>query len=48
MHNLLGELRFQFSGPSALRIDNQSAIAMSKNLEHHRRIKHPFLCLFWI
>jgi hypothetical protein len=48
MCNLLGELRFQFSGPSVLRMDNQSAIAVSKNPECHGRIKHLSLCLFWI
>jgi hypothetical protein len=48
MRNLLGELGFQFSGPSVLRMDNQSAIAVSKNPEHHGRMKHLSLRLFWI
>ena len=34
--------------PSVLRMDNQSTIAVSKNPEHHGRMKHLSLCLFWI
>ena len=48
MRNLLGELGFQFSGPSMLRMDNQSAIAVSKNPEHHGKMKHLSLRLFWL
>ena len=29
-------------------MDNQSAIAVSKNPEHHGRIKHLSLRLFWL
>jgi len=29
-------------------MDNQSAIAVSKNLEHHGKMKHLSLCLFWL
>jgi hypothetical protein len=48
MRNLLGELGFKISGPSILRMDNQSAIAVSKNPEHHGKMKHLSLCLFWL
>ena len=36
------------SGPSVLRMDNQSAIAVSKNPEHHGKMKHLSLRLFWL
>ena len=36
------------SGPSVLRMDNQSTIAMSKNPEHHGKMKHFSLHLFWL
>jgi hypothetical protein len=44
----MGELRYDISGPSLLRIDNQSAISVSKNPEHHGRMKHLSLWLFWL
>jgi hypothetical protein len=34
--------------PSLLWMDNQSAIAVSKNLEHYEKIKYLSLCLFWL
>ena len=48
MHQLMGELGYDTSGPSLLRIDNQSAIAVSKNPEHHGKMKHLSLHLFWL
>jgi hypothetical protein len=48
MHQLMGELGYEMSGPSLLRMDNQSAIASSKNPEHHGRMKHLSLRLFWL
>ena len=48
IHQFMGELGYDVSGPSLLRMDNQSAIAVSKNPEHHGRMKHLSLCLFWI
>ena len=48
MHQLMGELGYDISGPSVLRMDNQSAIAVSKNPEHHGRMKHLSLCLLWL
>src|SRR5260221_5169983 len=39
MCQFMGELGYDVSGPSLLRMDNQSAIAVSKNLEDHRNIE---------
>jgi hypothetical protein len=48
MHQFIGELGYDVSGPSLLCMDNQSAIAVSKNPEYHGKMKHLSLCLFWI
>jgi hypothetical protein len=48
MRQFMGELGYQISGPSLLRMDNQSAIAVSKNPEHHGKMKHLSLRLFWL
>ena len=48
MRQLLGELGYSIPGPSVLRMDNQSAIAVSKNPEHHGKMKHLSLRLFWL
>ena len=48
MHQLMGELGYDTSGLSLLRMDNQSAIAVSKNPEHHGKMKHLSLHLFWL
>jgi hypothetical protein len=48
MCHFIRELGYDVSGSSLLRMDNQSAIAVSKNSEHHSRIKHLSLCLFWL
>ena len=48
MHQFMGELGYSVSGPSVLRMDNQSAIAVSKNPEHHGKMKHLSLRLFWL
>jgi hypothetical protein len=48
MHQFMGELGYEISGPSLLRMDNQSAISVSKNPEHHGKMKHLSLCLFWL
>ena len=45
MCQFMGELGYDISGPSLLRMDNQSAIAVSKNPEHHSKMKHLSLCL---
>ena len=48
MHQFMGELGYSVSGPSVLRMDNQSAIAVSKNPEHHGKMNHLSLHLFWL
>jgi hypothetical protein len=48
MRQFMGELGYKISGPSLLRMDNQSAIAVSKNPEHHSKMKHLSLRLFWL
>jgi hypothetical protein len=48
VRHLLSELRFPASGPSPLLMDNQSAIAVSKNPEHHSRMKHLDLAHYWL
>ena len=48
MRNLLTELGYSLSEPSILRVDNQSAVAVSKNPEHHGRMKHLDLRFFWL
>ena len=48
MRSFMGELGYDISGPSLLRMDNQSAIAVSKNPEHHSKMKHLSLRLFWL
>ena len=48
MRQLMGELGYDTSGPSLLRMDNQSTIAVSKNPEHHGKMKHLSLHLFWL
>jgi len=44
----LGELDYKIPEPSVLWMDNQSATAISKNPEHHRKMKHLSLHLFWL
>jgi hypothetical protein len=48
LHNLFIELGYTFSSPHTLCIDNQSAISVSKNPEHHGRMKHLDLKYFWL
>jgi hypothetical protein len=48
MRALLGELGFLISGPSLLLLDNQSAIQVGKNPEHHGHMKHLDLCFYWL
>ena len=48
MRNLLYELGYSVSGSSPLMLDNQSAIAVSKNPEHHGRMKHLDLAHYWL
>ena len=48
MRNLLLELGYGVSGASPLLMDNQSAIQVSKNPEHHGRMKHLDLAHYWL
>jgi len=47
MRQPLGKLGFTLSVPSVLCMDNQSAISVAKNLEHHGRMKHLGLRFYW-
>jgi hypothetical protein len=49
LQNLLSELGFQSDcAPSQLRMDNQSAISVAKNPEHHGQMKHLDLAFYWL
>jgi len=48
MRNLLYEMGFTASGPSVLRVDNQSAISVAKHPEHHGRMKQLDLRWYWL
>ena len=42
------ELSISLPGASTLFLDNQSAISMAKNPEHHGRMKQLDLCYYWL
>ena len=48
VRNVLFELGYEVSGPSPLFMDNQSAIQVAKNPEHHGRMKHLDLAYYWL
>ena len=48
MQNLLGELGYHAPAPSKLYTDNQSALSVAKNPEHHGRMKHLDLSFYWL
>jgi len=48
MRNLLSEFGYAVQGPSILKMDNQGAICVSKNPEHHGRMKHLDLRTYWL
>ena len=48
MRNILTEMGYTPSAPSQLWIDNQSALSVTKNPEHHGRMKHLDLRFFWL
>jgi hypothetical protein len=48
MRNILGEFGYKFTSPSTLNCDNQSAISVAKNPEHHGRMKHLDLRFHWL
>jgi hypothetical protein len=48
MQNVLKEMGYTPSAPAKLCMDNQSAISVAKNPEHHGRMKHLDLCFYWL
>jgi hypothetical protein len=48
MRNLLTEFGFNITSPSPLLIDNNSAVTVAKNPEHHGRMKHLDLRYHWL
>ena len=48
MQNLLKELGYTPTAPAKLYMDNQSAMSVAKNPEHHGRMKHLDLCFYWL
>jgi hypothetical protein len=48
LRNLFHELGYSLSSSSTLFIDNQSALAVAKNPEHHGRMKHLDLRFYWL
>ena len=48
MQQLLKEVGYPAEAPSRLFIDNQSAISVAKNPEHHGRMKHLDLAYYWL
>jgi hypothetical protein len=48
LRNLLTEMGFELKGSSTLYIDNQSAVSVAKNPEHHGRLKHLDLWYYWL
>ena len=48
LRNLFKEIGYEVEGASSLYLDNQSAIAVSRNPEHHGRMKHLDLRHYWL
>ena len=48
LRNLFTEFGYKFDSPSTLYIDNQSALSVAKNPEHHGRMKHLDLHFYWL
>lgn len=48
LRNFLGSLGYKFDAPSTLYMDNQSAVQVAKNPEHHGRMKHLDLRFYWL
>ncbi|KAI5115034.1 hypothetical protein M0805_009290 [Coniferiporia weirii] len=48
LHNLLTEFGYSFDHASTLFVDNQSAIQVANNPEHHGRMKHLDLHFYWL
>ena len=48
LRNLFAEIGFPVSGASSLHLDNQSALAVTRNPEHHGRMKHLDIRHYWL
>jgi len=48
MWNILSKFGYEAQQDSILKMDNQSAISVSKNPEHHGRMKHLDLRSYWL
>lgn len=48
LRNLLTSFGYSLDSPSTLYIDNQSALQVAKNPEHHGRMKHLDLRFYWL
>ena len=48
MRQFMGELGYSPTSTPTLLMDNQSAISVSKNPEHHGRMKHLDLRWYWL
>ena len=48
MQNLFKELGYTPLAPAKLCVDNQSAILVANDPEHHGRMKHLDLCFYWL
>ena len=48
MRSILTEFGYSMDSASSLLMDNQSAISVSKNPEHHGRMKHLDLRFYWL
>jgi len=48
MRNILSKFGYDAQQDSILKMDNQSAISVSKNPEHHGRMKHLDLHFYWL
>jgi len=48
MRNIFSEFEYGVKEPSTLKMDNQNAITVSKNPEHHGCMKHLNLHLYWL
>ena len=48
LRNLFSELGFAVKGASTLHLDNQSALAVTRNPERHGRMKHLDLRYYWL
>jgi hypothetical protein len=48
MCNIMYEMGYTMKGSLPLMIDNNSAVCVTKNPEHHDHMKQLDLCLFWL